>query len=128
MLKKMIKYTSIPEFEKDFKKLTKKFITLNTDFEMMKRASIEAYYELNIDNKSIVPIEGFCGDCYTSNKIRKFSCRSLKGRGAVSGIRVIFVWEEEIRKVTFIEIYFKADQANEDKARLKQFIKDNFEK
>lgn len=127
MPKKMIKYISIPEFEKDFKKLAKKFSTLGADFELMKKASIEAYYEFDIDNKSIVPIESFCGETYTSNKIRKFSCRALKGRGSASGLRVIFVWEEEKRKVTFIEIYFKADQANEDRNRLKQFIKENFE-
>ena len=58
--------------------------------------------------------------------MRKFSCQSLKGRGSASGIRVIFIWEEETRKITFIEIYFKADQANENKERLQKFIKENF--
>lgn len=95
MLKKMIKYVFLPEFEKDFKKLAKKFSTLDRDFEMLKKASIEAYYIHGIDNNAIVPIEGFFGDCYTANKIRKFSCRALKGRGSTSGIRVIFVWEEK---------------------------------
>ena len=51
---------------------------------------------------------------------------ALKGRGAASGIRVIFVWEEELRKITFIEMYFKADQENEDRVRLTKFIKENF--
>ena len=39
---------------------------------------------------------------------------TLKGRGAASGIRVIFVWEESKRQVTFIEMYFKGDKENED--------------
>lgn len=100
---------------------------LESDFEVMKKASIEALYEFGVDNRSITPIEGYCSDLYTANKIRKFSCKALKGRGSASGIRVIFVWQEKIRTVTFIEIYFKADQENEDRARLQKFIKENFE-
>lgn len=124
----MINFTSIPEFDKDFKKLAKRYVTLESDFEIMKRATIEALYELGVDNRSIIPIEGYCCDCYTANKIRKFSCKALKGRGSASGIRVIFVWEEKIRTVTFIEIYFKADQENEDRSRLQKFIIENFGK
>lgn len=121
----MISYETIPEFDKDFKKLEKKYRTLSADFATMKRANIEALYIHNINNGSIVPIEGFCGDRYTSNKVRKFSCAALKGKGARSGIRVIFIWETELNKVTFIEIYVKSDKPNEDKKRLQQFIENS---
>ena len=50
---------------------------------------------------------------------------SLKGKGAASGIRVIFVWEEEKQLVSFIEIYYKGDQENENRERLKEFIKNS---
>ena len=33
-------------------------------------------------------------------KLKKFACRALKGRGAKSGIRVIYSWNEEIKEVT----------------------------
>lgn len=119
-------YDSIDEFKKDFKKLAKRYNTLESDFTLMKKATIEARYIHNIENNSITPIEGLCGDDYTSNKIRKFACKALKGRGVASGIRVIFIYQEDIAKVTFIEIYHKADKTNENIGRLKTFIKDNF--
>ena len=81
MTKKMINYEMIPEFEKDFKKLEKRYKTLSSDFDLMKRASIETLYIHHIDNGSIVPIEGFCGEDFSSNKVRKFSCATLKGKG-----------------------------------------------
>lgn len=118
----MINYCALPEFEKDFKRLEKRYKTLSTDFEIMKKAGIEALYIHQVDNRSIVKIEGFCSKNYTSNKIRKFTCMSLKGKGSASGIRVIFVWEKHLQKVTFVEIYFKGDKENEDRARLQSFI------
>lgn len=125
-MKKMLNYVTIPEFEKDFKTLQKHFKTLHDDFENMKKYTLVTFYEMGIPTTAFVPIEGFCSEQYTSNKIRKFSCQALKGRGAASGIRVIFIWEEEKRQITFIEIYFKGDKENEDRQRLKNFIAQNF--
>ena len=67
---------------------------------------------------------------YKSKKVRRFTCASLKGRGGNSGIRVIFVYEkaEDTHKITFIEIYFKGDQSNEDRERLAKFLKELKEK
>ncbi len=67
-------------------------------------------------------IEGFCGKKYKANKVRKFACKSLPGRGNKSGIRIIFVWHEETRTVIFVEIYIKGDKPEEDRNRLKTFI------
>ena len=118
----MINYTKLPEFNKDFKLLLKRFKSLETDFEYMKKYTIETFYVKGEPTTAFVPIEGFCDENYKSNKVRKFSCRTLKGRGAASGIRVIFVWEEEKRLITFVEIYFKGDKVNEDRKRLQDFI------
>ncbi|MFI3242571.1 MAG: hypothetical protein R3Y43_08405 [Alphaproteobacteria bacterium] len=114
-------YELTAEFNKDFKKLLKRYKTLEDDFNRMKRFAIETCYLNGIDNGSIVPIEGFCANTYKSNKVRKFACASLKG-GSASGIRVIFVHELEENKITFIEIYYKGDKENEDRARLQEFI------
>ena len=94
MKNRMINYQYIIEFNKDFKQLLKRFKSLETDFEHMKKYTIETFYEKGEPTTAFVPIEGFCDENYKSNKVRKFSCRALKGRGAASGIRVIFVWEE----------------------------------
>lgn len=123
----MIKYICLAEFEKDFKALQKRYRTLDGDFETFKKFTIETFYEMNIPTTAFLPIEGFCGKKYTANKVRRFACRSLPGRGNRSGIRIIFVWQEETRTVTFEEIYFKGDKPEEDRKRLKEFI-DELEK
>ena len=120
-----IYYEAIAEFDRDFKKLEKKYQSLSSDFELMKKATIEAYFIHKVNNNSIFPIEGLCGNGYTSNKVRKFACKSLKGRGVNSGMRVIFIFQEDISKVIFIEIYYKSDKENENKDRIKDFIKNN---
>lgn len=118
----MINYHEISEFQKDFKNLLKRFRTLEKDFEIMKKYTIETHHIKNVPSSAIFKIEGFCGEKYTSNKIKKFACMSLSGKGSNSKIRVIYVYEEKEKKVTFIEIYFKGDKANEDRDRLKNFI------
>jgi hypothetical protein len=56
-------------------------------------------------------------------KIKKFACKSIKNRGAMSGIRVIYALREKDFIVDFIEIYFKGDKENEDKERIKLYLK-----
>ena len=123
-------YLSITEFEKDFKKLEKRFRTLKDDFENMKRSLLEVHYLKNtpLPINALVDIKGCCGEKYKSQKIRKFACKSLKNLGNRSGIRIIFVIEfneNKDFKITFIEIYYKGDKENEDRERLLKFIKSN---
>ena len=55
-------------------------------------------------------------------KARKFACRTLKGKGAHSGIRVVYSYFEQNDKIELIEIYYKGDRENEDTERiLKQY-------
>lgn len=123
-----IEYAYIKEFKKDFKKLEKRYRTLSEDFENMKKNLLETHYikGTSLPQNSIVNVEGFCGKTYESKKIRKFTCKSLKNLGVKSGIRIIFVFEKENLKITFIEIYHKKDQEIENKSRLRAFIKENF--
>lgn len=122
---KAINYSSIPEFEKDFKKLEKRYKTLSEDFQSMKKNLLEVHYVKGtpLPPNTIVDIEGLCGEVYRAKKIRKFACKSLKNLGNRSGIRIIFVLEPDILKITFIEIYHKNDKSTENKERLKDFIK-----
>lgn len=121
-----INYSSIPEFEKNFKKLAKRYRTLSDDFENMKKNLLEAHYIKGapLPPNAIVDIEGMCGEKYKSKKVRKFACKSLKNLGNRSDIRVIFVLEPDDLKITFIEIYHKNDKPIENKERLKDFIKE----
>ena len=119
----MINYKTLPEFDKDFKALLKRYRTLESDFDTFKKYTIETFYEQKTPTTAFVSVEGFCGEKYVSNKVRKFACKSLPGRGSQSGIRIIFVWQEALRLVTFVEIYFKGDKPEEDRERLGDFVK-----
>jgi len=123
IMTKKIQYEEIRKFKKDLKKLLKKFPTLNEDLELAKIAAIELYHLRGIDNLSIFPIRGACTDSIKMCKVKKFACKSLKGKGAKSGIRIIYAFHIQELKVTFIEIYFKGDKESEDKERIKEYLK-----
>ncbi len=116
-------YKSIPEFDKDLKKLLKKFRTLEEDIETAKRNAIELYHIREINNLSVFQIPGFHLPGARIFKLKKFSCKALKGKGVKSGIRVIYAFYPGNLLVEFIEIYYKADQANEDQERIKNYLK-----
>ena len=118
-----IEYNTISPFQKDIKRLLKKFQTLEDDLETVKRDVIELYHLKRIDNQSIFPIPGFCTEEVMVYKIKKFACRSLKGKGSRSGIRIIYAYHCQDRRVTFIEIYFKSNKENEDQGRIKNYLK-----
>jgi mRNA-degrading endonuclease RelE of RelBE toxin-antitoxin system len=108
----------LPEFERDFKSLLRKFKSLEDDFKVFQAAQIVPYHKLGVDNGGIVRITGLGFEVPQIYKARKFACRCLKGRGVQSGIRVIYAYEPDNNYLTFIEIYFKADQANENQKRI----------
>ncbi|MCX6736910.1 MAG: hypothetical protein NTW73_02405 [Candidatus Parcubacteria bacterium] len=118
-----INYGETPEFQKDFKKLLKKFKSLEKDFELAKIAAIELYHIQKINNLSVFPMQGFCTEEIQVCKIKKFACRALKGRGAKSGIRIIYAFHVINLKIDFIEIYFKGEKENEDRERIKDYLK-----
>ena len=110
------------EFQKDLKKLLKKFPSLDEDLEIFKNAALKAFHKLNQENRGIIQIPGLGFDYPKVYKATKFACKSLKGRGAASGIRVVYAYYPEKDKIIFIEIYFKTDQENEDRERIRKVI------
>lgn len=120
-----IEYGETDVFQKDLKKLLKKFRTLEEDLETAKRNAIELYHLKRIDNRSVFPIPDFCTEEIQICKIKKFACKALKGRGVMSGIRVIYAFYSATFKVDFIEIYFKGEKENEDFERIKEYLKNH---
>lgn len=111
----------LPEFEKDLKKLQKRFRTLKEDLDIFIRVQLNLFHKLRKDNQSIVQIPNLGIDYPKIYKARKFACRALKGTGGNSGIRIIYGYYEDKDKIEFVEIYYKGDKENEDKARLKKY-------
>ena len=118
----MIKTDRLPEFSRDLKKLLKRFNTLEEDLSNFIKAQIKLYHELKIDNESIFEIPGFDTEEPKIYKAKKFACKALKGKGAKSGIRVIYAYYSEEETIDFIEIYYKGDQEQEDRERVKEYL------
>jgi len=117
-------YDETKKFTRDFKKLLKKFPSLQDDLKITKKYRIELFHCEKIDSRSIFQIEGVGNyDELRFYKIKKFQCKSLKGRGAKSGIRVIYAFFPIKQKVVFLEMYFKAKQEKEDRRRVADFMK-----
>ena len=111
-------FEELDEFRKDLKTLLKKYRSLDEDIEIVKLVLEIAPderppFSFRIDNLGI-------GTCVI--KVRKIACRSLKGRGVNSGLRLIYAHFQLEKKIIFIEIYHKNDKENEDRQR----ILDNF--
>ncbi len=119
------KVACLPEFKNDLKRLSKKFRTLEEDLEIFIEKQLYLYHKLNVDNKGIVPISGFGIETPRIFKARKFACRSLKGKGVFSGIRVIYAYFILEDKIELIEIYFKGDKTNEDRRRIQKNYQKN---
>ena len=119
-------YDETEEFKRDFKKLLKKFPSLAEDLNINKQYRIELFHCKEINSGSIFEIYGAGNtDELKFFKIKKFQCKSLKGRGAKSGIRVIYAYLPTDQKIVFLEIYFKTDQENEKEERITDFINTN---
>jgi hypothetical protein len=115
----------LPEFDKDIKKLLKRFRTLEDDLDVFVKTELVLYHKRRKDNKGIFPIAGRGVEKPKIYKAKKFACRSLKGKGVQSGIRVIYGHFEKEVRIDFIEIYYKGDKENEDKDRIMRYYKDS---
>ncbi len=108
----------LPEFEKDIKRLFKRFRTLEDDLANFLNIALVDYQKNGIDNGSIVRISDLRIENTKIFKARKFACRFMKGKGVQSGIRVIFAYFEDEDRIELIEIYYKRDKENEDRKRI----------
>ncbi|MEX0961357.1 MAG: hypothetical protein WDZ28_00680 [Simkaniaceae bacterium] len=109
-------------FSKDLKKLLKRYRSLEDDLENFIKAQLFAYHKLQVDNHGVFPINNLGFESPQVYKAKKFACKALKGKGAKSGIRVIYAYISENDEVYFIEIYSKSDKESEDRVRIKELF------
>lgn len=106
----------LPEFEKEFKKLSKKYPSLEDDFSTFEKVLVIAPK----DNILMKVGEGKIGEFY---KVKKFRCQSIAKQSVNSGIRIIYnyiEWDNTI-ELTYIEMYHKGQKENHDIERIKGF-------
>ena len=109
-------------FSKDLKKLIKKYRSLEEDLEIFIKAQLFAYHKLQVDNHGVFPINNLGFESPHVYKAKKFACKSLKGKGVKSGIRIIYAYIPENDEIYLIEIYSKSDEENEDRERIKMLF------
>lgn len=109
----MSSFNALAEFEKEFKRLFKKYKTLDDDFEKFKKVLLTAPTGVG---KNFVIIHAS-----PSVKILKarMACRILRDRS----LRIIYCYFEQEQRIEFIEIYVKGEKENENRERIKEYLK-----
>ena len=114
-----ISFEELAEYHKDLKQLLKKFRSLTDDISELKKV-------LAVDPDAAPPysyrIEGL-GISTCVIKVKKIACRSLKGRGVNSGLRLVYAWFEIEKKIVMVEIYHKNEREVEDKGRIMKYFR-----
>ena len=110
----------VPEYKKDMKRVGKKFKTIESDLDNFIKTELKLYHKLGKNVRGIVRIPNLGFINPPIYKARKFACRSLKGTGSRSGVRVIYTYFEKEDKLELIEIYYKGYKEIEDRERIKK--------
>lgn len=101
------------EFEKEFKNLFKKYRSLGEDIKRFERYIFE---NPTGEGKNFTII-------HSEENIKivkaRLACKSLKNRS----MRVIYSYREDTLTFMYIELYFKGDKENEDRERIKRYLK-----
>ena len=110
----------LPEFERELKKLKKRYRTLDVDLDIVINTLLVSFHKLKIENEGVLRIDDL-GDIRSPvYKVKKFACRSLKGKGVRTGLRLIYAYIEEEDCIELIEIYMKGDKSTENRDRIKK--------
>ncbi|MCX6761961.1 MAG: hypothetical protein NTY33_03945 [Candidatus Moranbacteria bacterium] len=114
----MINFQQTQEFVKELKKLSKKYRTLEKDFRQLKEIYLVAAPQGNGSKHWNLLHKNDTLEIY---KVR-MHCDSTKGKF----FRVIYAYHlktETVELIEFIEIYYKGNKENEDRERIKDYLK-----
>jgi mRNA-degrading endonuclease RelE of RelBE toxin-antitoxin system len=117
----MTEFLQVDEFKKDLEKLNKKYKSLNNDL----KSNFCEVLDLELPNHlpGTFRISGLGEEVKVPiYKLKHFRCKSLKGKGSRSGIRVIYAYQQDKDKVTMIEMYHKSKQENENRERILKYF------
>ena len=108
----MITFDELPEFQKDCKRLGKKYKSLIDDLKEFR--NVVSVIPLG-NSKHFIIITQI--KVLYIVKARLF-CRYLKG----SSLRVIYAYFEQEQRIEFIEVYFKGYKENENHDRIMKYL------
>ena len=109
----MNNFYQLPEFEKELKKLSKKYPSLESDIEDLKPVLLASPTGIG-KNFTII---------HTTGEIKiikvRVQCESLRARS----IRLIYAYHKDKIEFMYIEVYFKGNKENEDRGRIEEYLK-----
>ncbi|HYC85838.1 MAG TPA: hypothetical protein VEB86_11480 [Chryseosolibacter sp.] len=113
-----MKFEEIQEFKKDLKSLLRKYRTLREDLEVVKQIleimpDARPPFSFRIDHLGIT-------SCVI--KVKKIACKSLKGSGVNSGLRLVYAYFKEEGRIVLVEIYHKGDKEVEGRGRILKYF------
>lgn len=124
-----MKFEELKEFEKDTKKLVKKYRSIIEDLATVKQVLTimpdeRPPFSFRINNLGIET-------CVI--KVKKIACKALKGKGVNSGLRLVYAYFKNEStdpnltptsdKIIFIELYHKNEKNMEDRDRILRYFK-----
>ncbi len=109
------------EFEKDLKKLMKKYASLEKDMDLFVKV-LRVVRENEIRGTVRIANLGENYKAYPVFKVKSFRCASLRGQGSKSGIRVIYYDNVHDDIITLLQIYHKSTTENHDEKRIKAYL------
>ncbi|MBU4494085.1 MAG: hypothetical protein KJ874_02160 [Acidobacteria bacterium] len=110
-------FNELPEFQKEFKRLKKKYKSLPGD--LREFCSVVSAVPLGNSKHFYIITQT---DVLFIIKARLF-CRYLKG----SSLRIIYAYFEKDQRIEFIELYYKGTKENEDRDRIVNYLNDHQE-
>jgi mRNA-degrading endonuclease RelE of RelBE toxin-antitoxin system len=117
-----VKFEAVPEFNKELKKLSKKYKLLNEDFKNFRMVLTK---QLPKHTSGTFKISDLGANVKTSiYKVKHFRSRDFRGKGSRSGFRIIYAHLRGSEKIIFIEIYHKSSKPNHDIERIKKYFED----
>jgi len=131
MIMKGMEFDELDEFKRDLKKLSRRYKSLTDDLEIIRKVlkvnpEARPPFSFKIDGLGVT-------DCII--KVKKIACKSLKGKGVNTGLRLIYahfkkrvenvdgVETDLEEQIIFIELYHKNDKPNENKERILKYFK-----
>ena len=108
-------FNELPEFQKELKRLGRKYKSLPGDLQEFRNV-VSAIPLGNSKHFNIITQT----ETFYILKARLF-CRYLKH----SSLRIVYSYFEHEQRIEFIELYFKGDKENEDRERIKEYLKNN---
>jgi len=115
-------------FEKELSRLGKKYRTIPEDLRTFIDVSVRAVHLLGQKPEDMghFPIQGLGIENHCCFIAKRFTCKSLMGKGSKSGIRVVYRFEKDTLDLLLIELFHKKDKKLPDLKRVKSILESDY--